>query len=82
MLFHVIATLRDAEQEGCRPSMEATSPRPAWRKSSHSSSQGDDCVELAKLGDFVGVRDSKNPHGPKLMVDRDDFAALLTTLKR
>ncbi|SNT22041.1 protein of unknown function [Actinomadura meyerae] len=62
--------------------MEATSPRPAWRKSSHSSSQGDDCVELAKLGDFVGVRDSKNPHGPKLMVDRDDFAALLTTLKR
>ncbi len=34
-----------------------------WRKSSHSSAQGD-CTEVAALpGGTVGVRDSKDPHG-------------------
>ncbi|WP_433232584.1 DUF397 domain-containing protein [Actinomadura formosensis] len=44
--------------------MEAMPPRPVWRKSSHSSSQGDECVELANLGTVVAVRDSKDPDGP------------------
>jgi hypothetical protein len=34
-----------------------------WRKSTHSSSQGDDCVELVGLGATVAVRDSKDPDG-------------------
>lgn len=34
-----------------------------WRKSSYSSGQGGECVELAYLG---AVRDSKNPQGPVL----------------
>lgn len=52
-----------------------------WRKSSHSSNQGDDCVELADLGEVVGLRDSKEPDGPKLLVARAEFVALLATLK-
>lgn len=37
----------------------------AWRKSSFSSGQGQ-CVEVRWAG---GVRDSKNPAGPSLVVD-------------
>ncbi|MBT2206886.1 DUF397 domain-containing protein [Actinomadura sp. NEAU-AAG7] len=57
-------------------------PRPPWRKSSHSSSQGDACIELADLGAVVGVRDSKDPDGPRLVVSRDAFASLVADLKR
>ncbi|SNS52767.1 protein of unknown function [Actinomadura meyerae] len=53
-----------------------------WRKSTHSSNQGDDCVELADLGEVVGLRDSKDPDGPKLVMRRAEFSALLTSLKR
>ncbi|MCU1640826.1 MAG: hypothetical protein JWN03_1101 [Nocardia sp.] len=38
-----------------------------WFKSSRSGA-GKECVEVAFLaGDRVGVRDSKNPHGPALV---------------
>ncbi|MGP4022988.1 DUF397 domain-containing protein [Actinomadura sp. 3N407] len=62
--------------------MEAMTPRLTWRKSSYSSSQGDECVELADLNGGIGVRDSKDPHGPKLVMDADEFAALVAALKR
>ncbi|SEG87470.1 protein of unknown function [Thermomonospora echinospora] len=39
--------------------------RAAWRKSTRSSGTGA-CVEVAKLRQLIGVRDSKNPDGPKL----------------
>ena len=51
-----------------------------WRKSSRSGSQGGACVEVADLGNVVGVRDSKDPDGPKLAFSRRemaDFAARL-----
>jgi len=57
-------------------------PRLAWRKSTHSSSQGDECVELAGLAGAVGIRDSKDPDGPKLAVSRDAFRALMADLRR
>ncbi len=50
-----------------------------WRKSSHSNTQGGDCVELAKLGEVIGVRDSKDPDGPKLLVGREEFTALVAS---
>ncbi|MEU9887876.1 DUF397 domain-containing protein [Sphaerisporangium sp. NPDC051017] len=37
-----------------------------WRKSSYSSGNGGDCVEVASLPQRVAVRDSKNPGGPVL----------------
>lgn len=52
-----------------------------WRKSSHSGNDGGDCVELADLGDTVGIRDSKNPNGPKLLVTRDELTTLVAALK-
>jgi hypothetical protein len=38
--------------------MSARSPR--WRKSSRSSGNTGNCVEVALLGDGVALRDSKN----------------------
>ncbi|WP_368077455.1 DUF397 domain-containing protein [Actinomadura sp. WMMB 499] len=36
---------------------------------------------MAALSGKVGVRDSKDPDGPKLVLDRGDFRALVNELK-
>ncbi|XVQ10667.1 DUF397 domain-containing protein [Spirillospora sp. CA-255316] len=43
-------------------------PRAVWRRSSHSTS-GENCVEVAILTSRIGVRDSKDPRGPKLIFE-------------
>ena len=52
-----------------------------WRKSSHSGSEGGTCVELADLTTAVGIRDSKNPEGPKLAVSRRELSSLVAHIK-
>ncbi|WP_242902691.1 DUF397 domain-containing protein [Actinomadura terrae] len=37
-----------------------------WRKSSRSSGQGGQCVEVATHTTMIAVRDSKDPNGPRL----------------
>ncbi|GLZ08221.1 hypothetical protein Acsp03_56870 [Actinomadura sp. NBRC 104412] len=49
-----------------------------WRKSSHSGSNGAECVELADVTGVVAVRDSKHPNGPVLLLTR---AALRTAVQ-
>jgi hypothetical protein len=45
--------------------------RAVWRKSSYSSGNGGNCVEVARnLPGAVAVRDSKDPDGPKLIFSR------------
>ncbi|MEU6993321.1 DUF397 domain-containing protein [Streptomyces sp. NPDC046465] len=40
-----------------------------WRKSSYSNGSGGECVEVADgLPGVIPVRDSKNPHGPALLI--------------
>ncbi|MQA10413.1 MAG: DUF397 domain-containing protein [Pseudonocardiaceae bacterium] len=42
-----------------------------WRKSSRSGDGGqDNCVEVAFTGTAIAVRDSKNPSGPVVVIDR------------
>ncbi|MEV4254777.1 DUF397 domain-containing protein [Spirillospora sp. NPDC049652] len=54
-----------------------------WRKSSHSESgAGGSCIELADLGGTVGVRDSRDPHGARLVLRREDLRALVGTIVR
>ncbi|MGW5730440.1 DUF397 domain-containing protein [Nocardia beijingensis] len=49
-----------------------------WFKSSHSGG-GQDCVEIAFLGDGqVGVRDSKNPSGSALVFTPSGWDAFTT----
>ncbi|MWA01967.1 DUF397 domain-containing protein [Actinomadura sp. LD22] len=54
---------------------------PRWRKSSLSGNNGGACVEVADLAGGIGVRDSKDPGGPKLILPRAAFATLLRTLR-
>ncbi|MEU8122687.1 DUF397 domain-containing protein [Spirillospora sp. NPDC049024] len=53
-----------------------------WRKARRSNDHGGACVELAALPKSVGVRDSRDPDGPKLLLAPAAFRALLTDLKQ
>jgi Domain of unknown function (DUF397) len=54
-----------------------------WRKSSYSSGNGGQCVQVAtNLPGMVAVRDSKDPAGPALALTRQQWAAFTTWMKR
>ncbi|MFR9676899.1 DUF397 domain-containing protein [Streptomyces sp. TR02-1] len=53
----------------------------AWIKSSYSGGGGNECVEIAHGDTWIGVRDSKNPAGPALVLSPTTFTALLTTIR-
>ncbi|WP_330460426.1 DUF397 domain-containing protein [Streptomyces sp. NBC_00820] len=44
-----------------------------WFKSSHSGSEGDDCVEVAIAEQAVHVRDSKDVSRPAFVVSREGW---------
>ncbi|AWE51705.1 MULTISPECIES: DUF397 domain-containing protein [Streptomyces] len=48
-----------------------------WTKSSYSTDEGPDCVEVAPTPDHILVRDSKNPHGPRLALTPTTWTAFL-----
>jgi hypothetical protein len=49
-----------------------------WRRSSHTGSNGGNCVELAGVRGAVAVRDSKDPGGPVLLVAPAALRAAVT----
>jgi hypothetical protein len=52
-----------------------------WRKSSHSGANGN-CVEFAPYRDgLVAMRNSHDPRGAVLLVDREELGAFLTAAK-
>jgi hypothetical protein len=54
-----------------------------WRKSSYTGSGNDEaCVEVASLGEGIGLRDSKNRDKERLEVGRQAFACLVAQVKR
>jgi hypothetical protein len=56
--------------------------REIWAKSSLSFSNGN-CVEVAELsGGSVGVRNSRDPHGPVLRFTPGEWAAFLAGARR
>jgi len=53
-----------------------------WRKSSYSSGNGGNCVEVADLpGGGFAMRDSKNPQGPALKFTRAEWEAFLAGVR-
>ncbi|AIV36744.1 MULTISPECIES: DUF397 domain-containing protein [Streptomyces] len=48
-----------------------------WRKSSYSSDQGGNCVEVGELPATVAVRDSKTPAGPTLTLTPAAFTTFV-----
>ncbi|MGW6291112.1 DUF397 domain-containing protein [Streptomyces sp. NPDC055058] len=47
---------------------EPTVPESAWFKSSYSSGEGGECIEVAAASGTVLIRDSKRPAGDRLAV--------------
>jgi hypothetical protein len=61
-----------------RPDMS----RAEWRKSTRSSSEGQNCVEIAtNLSGIVAVRDSKDPDWPELVFTAEGWAAFVRGVK-
>jgi hypothetical protein len=52
----------------------------AWRKSSYSNPSGN-CVEAAKVGNDVAVRNSRFPDGPALVFTPAEWDAFLRGVK-
>ncbi|WP_030249615.1 DUF397 domain-containing protein [Streptomyces violens] len=56
--------------------------RVRWRKSSYSTNEGGECVEVAELlPALVAIRDSKNPDGPVVTVTPGAFADLVAYVR-
>ncbi|MFF7441332.1 DUF397 domain-containing protein [Streptomyces sp. NPDC008122] len=52
----------------------------AWFKSSYSTGDGGNCVEVATAPATVHVRDSKNPTGPQLTLSPGTWTEFLDQL--
>ena len=56
--------------------------RAVWRKSSYSSANGGQCVEVARnLPGMVAVRDSQDPPSPALAFTPQEWAAFTAQVK-
>ena len=53
----------------------------AWRKSTRSSAEGQNCVEVAALSGIVAVRDSTYPAGRPLVVIPRDWISFIRAVK-
>ncbi|MEU1528819.1 DUF397 domain-containing protein [Streptomyces fagopyri] len=49
-----------------------------WYKSSYSTNDGPECVEVAATPHTIHIRDSKNTHGPRLAFTPDRWTAFVT----
>ncbi|MFF3245044.1 DUF397 domain-containing protein [Streptomyces sp. NPDC002870] len=56
-------------------------PAEAWFKSSYSGANTSECVEAAAIVNGAGVRDSKNPLGPRLAFSTNTWASFLDALR-
>jgi hypothetical protein len=55
---------------------------PIWRKSTHSGTNGGNCVEVAELPDGGrAVRDSKDPQGAVLSFTRSEWQAFIAGVR-
>ncbi|MEU8887445.1 DUF397 domain-containing protein [Streptomyces sp. NPDC048442] len=60
-----------------KPSADSTSIL-TWIKSSYSSNEGPECVEVAATPGTVHIRDSKDPQGPLLAFGHSEWSAFLS----
>jgi hypothetical protein len=51
-----------------------------WSKSSRSAANGN-CVETAKIAGRIAVRDSKDPHGPRLSFSHDAWRGFVADVR-
>jgi hypothetical protein len=53
----------------------------AWFKSSYSTNEGGECLEIATAPTTIHIRDSKNLTGPTLAVTPTTWTAFLRTVR-
>lgn len=53
-----------------------------WRKASASSGNGGGCIELARVGDVIALRDSKNPDQAAHLYTLHELACFLDGAQR
>lgn len=57
-------------------------PPAQWRKSTHSTATGNNCLEVGRIArDMVALRDSKNPQGPILTFSDSAWREFLNGIK-
>jgi hypothetical protein len=54
----------------------------SWRKSSRSDGNTGNCVNMASLGAYCAVRDSKDPHGTALIFGTAAFRTFFAEIRR
>lgn len=53
-----------------------------WRKSSYSTENGEECLEVAdNIPSTIPVRDSKHPHGPRLFVPAPSWTEFIAAVQ-
>lgn len=57
--------------------IDKSTTKSGWRKSSYSSGASATCVEVSIHADGVAVRDSKNPTGPVLQFTMQEWRVFL-----
>ena len=57
-------------------------PEAVWRKSSYSGGGGNECVEVAVVGDGAAVRDSKDPRGGFFVVPDVGWSVFLAAVAK
>ncbi|WP_203232581.1 DUF397 domain-containing protein [Streptomyces sp. 769] len=61
------------------PTSTDLAPESAWTKSSYSSQNNGNCVEVADLAytGHVGIRDSKDKQGPAIVVPKSAWSSFV-----
>ncbi|MEU9338197.1 DUF397 domain-containing protein [Streptomyces sp. NPDC048290] len=72
------------EQHASRTARDlaARAARWQWRKSSYSNDSGGNCLEIAHRDSSVGIRDSKYPKGPALVVSTAAWSSFVPLVRR
>lgn len=70
---------------GCRKGGErvgnSEGPSNTWRRSTASGGGGGNCVEVSIASDYVLMRHSRNPQGPRLKFSLAEWEAFLTGVR-
>jgi len=56
---------------------EVAAPEATWTKSSYSTGNGGECVEVAEMADAILVRDSKRPSEAQLSFGAEAWAGFV-----
>lgn len=63
------------------PTVREVADESPWFKSSYSGENGTNCVEVANVVAYVGIRDSKTRPGPALLMPAAAWAAFISGIR-